>query len=192
MLVHIFGCVCLIVSQSSRKMNHDEDRMSLSKVGTPSTRKKLIWSKLSVIQNSKCYARIMKVLVFTYPMIHHSDMEERLAQEVSRARSSKWHCQWQWQWKWQWQFFWKWNQRIYYHCKKNSGFWVTMAMKMTVLHQSYLFAPEVMDICANACEKHWVNASNSQLVCPSLKIYSSLKLFIIQCAQLIKEALDSR
>ena len=40
MLVHGIGCVCLIVSQSSRKMNHDEDRMSLSKVGTPSTRKK--------------------------------------------------------------------------------------------------------------------------------------------------------
>ena len=88
--------------------------------------------------------------------------------------------------------FWTWNQRIYHYCKKNSGFGVTMTMTMTVLHRSYLFTPEVMDICANACEKHWVNASNSQLVCPSLKIFSSLKLFIIQCAQLIKEALDSR
>ena len=69
--------------------------------------------------------------------------------------------------------------------------WGNYDYEMTAL-QSYLFAPEVMDICANACEKHWVNASNSQLVCPSLKICSSLKLFIIQCAQLIKEALDSR
>ena len=89
-------------------------------------------------------------------------------------------------------FFWTWNQRIYHYCKKNSGFGVTMSMTMRVLHRSYLFTPEVMDICANACEKHWVNASNSQLVCPSLEIFSSLKLFIIQCAQLIKEALDSR
>ena len=139
MLVHGIGCVCLIVSQSSRKMNHDEDRMSLSKVGTPSTRKKLIWSKLSVIQNSKCYARIMKVLVFTYPMIHHSDMEERLAQEVSRARSSKWHCQWQWQWKWQWQFFWKWNQRVFRYSKKNSGFGETMTMKCQ--HYNHIYLP---------------------------------------------------
>ena len=45
-----------------------------------------------------------QVVVFTYPMVHHCDMEERMAQEV-------------------------------------------------------------MDVCVNACEKHWINWSNSQMVC---------------------------
>ena len=76
-----------------------------------------------------------QVVVFTYPMVHHCDMEERMAQEV-------------------------------------------------------------MDVCVNACEKHWVNWSNSQMVClhfnRNQKIAITLQELNLQCAKLIKEALDSR
>ena len=75
-----------------------------------------------------------QVVVFTYPMVHHCDMEERMAQEV-------------------------------------------------------------MDVCVNACEKHWVNWSNSQMVCHyfNRKLYLDIyNLQYLQCAKLIKEALDSR
>ena len=62
-----------------------------------------------------------QVVVFTYPMVHHCDMEERMAQEV-------------------------------------------------------------MDVCVNACEKHWVNWSNSQMVCH----YFNRKLYLDICNQLTK------
>ena len=71
------------------------------------------WPTLGQID---CYGLVplnngFQVVVFTYPMVHHCDMEERMAQEV-------------------------------------------------------------MDVCVNACEKHWVNWSNSQMVCRNNSIES--------------------
>ena len=59
-----------------------------------------------------------QVVVFTYPMVHHCDMEERMAQEV-------------------------------------------------------------MDVCVNACEKHWINWSNSQMVCPHINRNQDVVIFLI-------------